>query len=783
MGAAAVKMKELDLSTRVPSFPGVYGGIVIPAKKGPVNDPQLMTSDTELLQVFSPDERLEVGYDLAYFSALAFLERSNKLWVVRAAKQSKYAAAAVKRIDAATANQTKPVSPGIADPTAYLFDTEDDVVAAAEVTEFTALADVAGSLGGKYFDWYEFPVSRYYAWFQVAVAAIKEVTNIVTVADVASSLNNKYFLINSTTVDYYVWYNVGGAGTDPALVGKTGIAVNVTANSTAAAVATATSAAIAALGAVFSTALASNTVTVTHQVAGVVVDAADVDTTFTVTVGTQGAAATTIGSDPAVPSATGVMVSIAQNATAAQVASAVIVALSAHGAAAVSGQPTKLRITNAAAGDVPHSTAGSSGFTVVLITDGATTVNNIDEALLIYAANQGAWGSNVGFKLITYTANPDKVKEPGSFLIEVYKMSNLATPLETWLCSRIPGKRDGYGKNIYVNDVLEGSNYIRSIDNVAVASNIFPKDQVSVLALGGGDDGVAVTDAECMTAAGKLASKADLALTVMLDGGRATVAYQTYLDSMVTLRADSVALLSVPFSAEASSTYLNDIIDYRKTQLNLNSSYSALYTPHVLVYDKFNDRRIYVAPDGYAGAAISYSASNFEIWFPPAGFKRGLVKVLDVRRKFDAGQRDALYDAGINPFRFTPGKGIAIWGQKTLLARPSALDRLNVRLLLIVIEPAVEQALEDFLFDLNDESTRAIVKTIIDEYLSGIQSKRGLQDYRTVCDATNNTASDIDNNRLNVDLYVKPTRSIEEIPVRVVITATSISFEVAQRLV
>ena len=210
--------------------------------------------------------------------------------------------------------------------------------------------------------------------------------------------------------------------------------------------------------------------------------------------------------------------------------------------------------------------------------------------------------------------------------------------------------------------------------------------------------------------------------------------------------------------------------------MNLNSSYSALYTPHIQIQDKFNDRKLWISPDGAVAGNISLSANNYEIWYPTAGFKRGVLNVLSVTRKFSEGELDLLYTAGINPIRFFPGKGIVIWGQKTLLARASALDRLNVRLLLVVIEPAIKDLLENFLFELNDDGTRSIISTKLESYLEVIKARKGVTDFAVVCDATNNTDADIDANRLNVDIFIKPSISIEEIPVRVVITPNNISF-------
>jgi hypothetical protein len=781
MGAPQVKISEVDLSTRIPSFPGAIGAIVVQSKKGPIGEPVLVTNDTQFLQMFTPNKSVEVGYSTDHFSALAYLEKSDKLWVTRAAKQALYGGVSIKRSDAVTVNQA--LATGISDPSAYTFDSNVDVAGVAEITKFTAAADVASSLAGKYFKWNEAPGDApFYGWFQVSVPAVAEVTNITCVADSAGSLNNKYFFLNQVSGNgHYIWFNVNNAGVDPGPFGsRTGVVVHLNTNDSSSAVATAIQAVLPA--AYTAPAPVGAGLAITNVVAGAITHGTAQNSGFSFGVGTSGANITLAGSDPA-QTGTGMVIQIAQNAAGSAVAAAVISALAAHGASAVSGHANQFRITNASAGAVTHGTGGNSGFTALMETQGVDMVNNVDEAMLIHGVNQGIWNDDIAVKITRYATAPDVVKEPGAFLLEVFKNGNLVTPIESFICSRVLGAKDGYGRNIYVEDAVSGSNYIAVVDNAAVDSSVEPLDQSVALFMNGGDDGLAVTDAEMIIAAELFASTEKISITLMMDGGHATVAYGQSLDALVQARKDSVALLSTPFSAEASATYISDLVDYRKTQLNLNSSYSALFTPHPLIFDKFNSRRLYVAPDGYAAAAISFSAANYEIWFPPAGFKRGVLNVMDLRRRFTKGEMDVLYDAGINPIRYAPGKGIAIWGQKTLLSRPSALDRLNVRLLLIVIEPAVAAALEDFMFELNDDVTRRIAKVKVDDYMEGIKSRRGMTDFRTVCDSSNNTPNDIDNNRMNMDLYVKPTRSVEEIPLRVIITSTGISFDAAQQLV
>ena len=597
-GAASVNIKEVDLSTRVASFEGVFGGIVIQARKGPTDAPFFISNDTGLLNTYTPNARVEVGYDLAYYSALAYLERANKLWTMRAIN------------------------------TAYH----------------------AGS----------------------------------------------------------VYFTEGQAGVNYALDGE---------------------------------------------------DLADPD----------------------------------------------------------------------------------------------AYVFNANETLLIHAANEGAWGNDIGIRITTINENPDLIEE-NSFQIDVFRKSNQATPVETFLCSRVMGQQDGRGRNMFVEDVLKASNFIRAVSNPAIAGTVLPKGIISAVAataiaqgvtftavtagtignsislvfdgvadvdtvvdawnlanpgnmvthsgvgtevltattvnladgtaeigeellfMGDGDDGLAVGDAQMIAAANEFANKAAVDVTVLMDGGYTTPAYQIALDTIAQSRQDCVALLSVPFEDQDSSTYMTDIVDYRENELNLNSSYSGLYVPHLQIQDRFNDRQIFVSPDGYVAGSISFADSNFEIWFPAAGFKRGILNVLDTKRRFSDGELDLLANKGINPIRFFPGRGIVVWGQKTLQARASALDRMNVRLLLIVIEPAIKALLENFLFDLNEPTVRQIIEGQIEDYLETIRAKKGITAYDVVADDSNNSDTDVDNNRLNVDIFIKPTRSIEEIPVRVVITPNNISF-------
>lgn len=654
-GAAAVKIQEIDLSSRVASFEGVYGAIVVPAKKGDHERPTLTVTDTQFLDRYTPDGRVEVGYDLSYFSALAFLERSDKLWVRRVVKQAYYAGISIKTTSAATNNQALPSDQNLEDIDNYVFDSNNDVEGVAEVT------------------------------------SVQFVSNLL--------LDGMGILLEDQNGTVAFWVDVDDSGTAlPGWAASADRAVEVTSITTA-------------------------DLADANAIAAKMQAAIDADAQFSVTV-----------SDDTIV------------------------------------------ITDAAEGARADAIDQGTNADIEVTTQGVDEVNAVDECMLIYASNPGEWGNEILVKITSYLDDPDLVAEPDSFLIQVYKSNALGTPVEEWLCSRIEGKKDGYGRNLYIEDVLQGSNYIRVKDNLAVAGSVYPKSQSVQLQMNGGDDGLSIGASEMVAAADDYSNPDDLSVTLLLDGGFAVPSYQVALDTIAKNRMDCVAILSTPYADEISSNYLSDLIDYRKTDLNLNSSYSALYTPHVKIQDRFNDREIFVAPDGYVAASISFSANSREIWFPPAGFRRGVLNVTDVSRRFESGELDALYNVGINPIRFAPGRGIVIWGQKTLLSRPSALNRLNVRLLLIVIEPAIKELLEDFLFEFNDRATRSEVSAKLSGYMDSVRARRGVVDYQVICDESNNLANDIDNNKLIVDLFIKPTISIEEIPFRVVIVSNDISF-------
>ena len=140
-------------------------------------------------------------------------------------------------------------------------------------------------------------------------------------------------------------------------------------------------------------------------------------------------------------------------------------------------------------------------------------------------------------------------------------------------------------------------------------------------------------------------------------------------------------------------------------------------------------------------------------------------------------ERDTLYLNGVNPVASFPGQGTVLFGDKTLLAKPSAFDRINVRRLFIVLEKAIAAAAKFSLFELNDNFTRAQFKNLIEPFLLDVQARRGITNFKVVCDDTNNTSEVIDRNEFVADIFVQPTRSINFITLNFVATRTGVNFD------
>ena len=251
------------------------------------------------------------------------------------------------------------------------------------------------------------------------------------------------------------------------------------------------------------------------------------------------------------------------------------------------------------------------------------------------------------------------------------------------------------------------------------------------------------------------------------------------LTAFVETRRDCVAFVSPHRSATvgvaSSTTATDNVID--AFDLCPSSSFVVFDSGYKQMYDKYNDVFRFVPMNGDTAGLCAFTDQVADTFFSPAGFNRGNVRgAIKLSYNPKKSERDRLYRARVNPVVDFPGQGVVLFGDKTALAKPSAFDRINVRRLFLLLEDAISTAAKFSLFEFNDEFTRAQFRNLIEPFLREIQGRRGIFDFRVVCDDTNNTGEVIDRNEFIGDIYIKPARSINFITLNFVAVRTGVEF-------
>ena len=195
------------------------------------------------------------------------------------------------------------------------------------------------------------------------------------------------------------------------------------------------------------------------------------------------------------------------------------------------------------------------------------------------------------------------------------------------------------------------------------------------------------------------------------------------------------------------------------------------------MFDKYNDVYRYVPLNGDTAGLCANTDAVADPWYSPAGYTRGNVRgAIKLSYNPKNSERDQLYRHRINPVTNFPGQGVVLFGDKTALAKPSAFDRINVRRLFLVLEKAIATAAKYQLFEFNDEFTRAQFRAMVEPFLRDVQGRRGIFDFKVVCDGSNNTGEVIDRNEFIGDIYIKPARSINFITLNFIAVRTGVEF-------
>ena len=293
----------------------------------------------------------------------------------------------------------------------------------------------------------------------------------------------------------------------------------------------------------------------------------------------------------------------------------------------------------------------------------------------------------------------------------------------------------------------------------------------------GGADGTTST-ANVVTAFDNFADADSVDISLIMTGpGDQTVATHV-IDNIAVTRKDCIAFVSPRRSDVVNNA--GSEVDDTKTFRNLltSTSFAFLDSGYKYQYDKYNDVYRYVPLNGDIAGLCVRTDLERDAWFSPGGLNRGIIKnVIKLAFNPTKTNRDDLYSEGINPVVSFQGEGTVLFGDKTMQSKPSAFDRINVRRLFIVLEKAISRAARFSLFEFNDQFTRSQFVALVEPFLRDVQGRRGITDFRVVCDESNNTGEVIDRNEFVGDIYIKPARSINFIQLNFVAVRTGVSFE------
>jgi len=393
----------------------------------------------------------------------------------------------------------------------------------------------------------------------------------------------------------------------------------------------------------------------------------------------------------------------------------------------------------------------------------------------IYAADRG--GSRDEMHICV-------VDEDGAFtgtagtVLERYAFVSKASDAKT---------QNGEG-NYYAQVINRQSAYIWWLDHPGTSTNfgttvVNTTFGVDTLPLthslwGGQTDNANIADADIQAGYDIFKNTDDIDISLIIAGPSNAAVSNYLIQDIAEQRMDCVVFCSPSYASVVNNIgdEVTDITTFRNSLPS--SSYGICDSGWKYTYDKWNDKYRWVPLNGDTAGIAARSDTTNDPWFSPAGFTRGNVKNV-VKLAWNPKQldRDEIYKIGINPVVSFPSQGVVLYGDKTLLDRPSAFDRINVRRLFIVLEKTIARLARTQLFEFNDEFTRSQFRNIVEPYLRDVKARRGVVDYRVICDESNNTAEVIEQNRFVGDIFVKPARAINFIQLNFVAVRSGVSFQ------
>jgi hypothetical protein len=351
----------------------------------------------------------------------------------------------------------------------------------------------------------------------------------------------------------------------------------------------------------------------------------------------------------------------------------------------------------------------------------------------------------------------------------------VGTVLERWEnLSTSPTATKYDGSTNFIVDVLEQNSSWIAVSNaksVLIAATTFS----SGATLTSGSDGldeVGITVSDLAAGYDLYVDSSEVDISFVIQGkAKGTTLANYIIDNICEVRRDCVAFIS----PELSDTTVDNIINFTGTLSS--STFAVVDSGYKYQYDKYADVYRWIPLNADVAGLCARTDDVRDPWFSPAGYNRGNIKnVVKLLVNPSKAQRDLLYKNSINPVVTQPGQGTVLFGDKTFTSTVSAFDRINVRRLFIVLEKTIGTAAKSTLFEFNDDFTRAQFTNLVEPFLRDVQGRRGIYDFKVVCDETNNTAQVIDSNQFVGDIYIKPARSINFIQLNFVAVRSGVEF-------
>lgn len=285
-------------------------------------------------------------------------------------------------------------------------------------------------------------------------------------------------------------------------------------------------------------------------------------------------------------------------------------------------------------------------------------------------------------------------------------------------------------------------------------------------------------DADLQTAFALFANDELVDVNLIFVGPASATVGDYVIDNVAEVRKDCMVFVSPAYASVIDNVGSEATAIVAEVGSYTRSSFAVFDSGWKYMYNRYYDQYVWVPCNGDIAGLCASTDNVADPWFSPAGYNRGAIKnAVKLAYSPNKTDRDTLYKAGVNPVVGFPGSGIVLFGDKTLLEKPSAFDRINVRRLFITLEKAIATAAKFQLFEFNDAFTRAQFKNLVEPFLRDVQGRRGVYDFRVICDETNNTTQVIDTNQFVADIFIQPAKSINFIQLNFVATRTGIAFE------